>query len=133
MGRYICTLAVILIMHADTLAQVDNGNWLTHRALLAQSDSLFALGVDLFSAGKYEEAIPIFAKSDKIDKAVLNSTSNRRDYSSMWLAACLYQLGDTIEAAKTHDYYCYAPVDRRLTVKSDSLSEAGLLLFEKVR
>ena len=89
--------------------------------LLAKSDSLFAVGVDLYNAEKYEEAIPVFTESDKIDKAVLDSTSNRRDYSAMWLASCYYQSGDSVKANETHKYYNYPPVDRRLTVKSDSL------------
>ena len=93
--------------------------------LLAKSDSLFAVGVDLYNAEKYEEAIPIFAESDKIDKAVLDSTSNRRDYSAIWIASCYYQLGDTLKASETHEYYNYAPVDRRLTVRSDSLAAIG--------
>lgn len=49
----------------------------------AESDALFAAGVDLYNKGKYREAIPLFAKSDSLDKAQLDSTSNRRDYSSM--------------------------------------------------
>ena len=92
-----------------------------------RSDSLFALGVDLYNTEKYEEAIPLFAESDKIDKAVLDSTSNRRGYSSWWLASCYYQLGDTIKASETNKYYNYAPVDRRLTVKLDSLAEVGFI------
>ena len=93
--------------------------------LLAKSDSLFAAGVELYNNGKFEEAIPIFAQSDQIDKAVLDPASNRRDYSAMWLASCYYQLGNTIEASETHKYYNVTPVDRRLTVESDSLSAAG--------
>ena len=98
--------------------------------LLAKSDSLFAVGVDLYNAEKYEEAIPVFTESDKIDKAVLDSTSNRRDYSAMWLSSCYYQLGDSVKANETHKYYNYPPVDRRLTVKSDSLSAEGLIAYK---
>ena len=43
------------------------------------AEALFAAGVDLYNAGKYREAIPLFAKSDSLDKAQLDSTSNRRD------------------------------------------------------
>ena len=95
----------------------------------AKSDALFAAGVDLYNAGKYREAIPLFAKSDSLDKAQLDSTSNRRDYSSMWLASCYYQLGDTFTAAGIDSNYQFAPVDRRLTVKSDSLSQIGLTCY----
>ena len=92
----------------------------------AESDALFAAGVDLYNAGKYREAIPLFAKSDSLDKAQIDPSSNRRDYSSMWLASCYYQLGDTATAAGIDTYYRFAPVDRRLTVKSDSLSQIGM-------
>ncbi|HIR38275.1 MAG TPA: tetratricopeptide repeat protein [Candidatus Limisoma gallistercoris] len=92
----------------------------------AGSDALFAAGVDLYNAGKYREAIPLFAKSDSLDKAQINPSSNRRDYSSMWLASCYYKLGDTATAASINANYRFAPVDRRLTVKSDSLSQIGM-------
>ena len=90
-----------------------------------RSDSLFSLGVDLYNAEKYEEAIPLFAESDKIDKAVLDSTSNRRDYSSWWLASCYYQLGDSVRAEKINPYYRSIPIDRNQTIQSDSLGQIG--------
>ena len=92
----------------------------------AESDALFAAGVDLYNEGKYREAIPLFAKSDSFDKAQIDSTSNRRGYSSMWLASCYYHIGDTATAAGIDAYYRFVPVDRRLTVKSDSLSQIGM-------
>ena len=95
----------------------------------AESDALFAAGVDLFNEGKYREAIPLFAKSDSLDKAQIDSTSNRRGYSSMWLASCYYHIGDTATAAGIDAYYRFVPVDRRLTVKSDSLSQIGLTCY----
>ena len=94
-----------------------------------QSDSLFAIGVNRYQEGNYREAIPLFAQCDSIDKATLPETSNRRDYAAIWLASCYYQLGDTIKAGETYEYYNYAPVDRRLTMKSDSLAAAGLIAF----
>jgi len=98
-------------------------------SLLAKSDSLFAQGVELYRQGAYQAAIPVFEESDRIDKAELDSTSNRRDYSAMWLASCYYQLGDSVTAQSLHDFYRLPPVDRRLTVKSDSLSEVGNMYF----
>ena len=92
----------------------------------AESDALFAAGVDLYNEGEYREAIPLFAKSDSLDKAQIDSTSNRRGYSSMWLASCYYHIGDTATAAGIDAYYQLVPVDRRLTVKSDSLSQIGM-------
>ena len=95
------------------------------RADMATSDSLFASGVGLYQQGKYEDAIPLFKESDRIDKARLDETSNRRHYSAMWLASCYYMLGDTATAAKHYKFYSIPPVDRRLTVKSDSLLQLG--------
>ena len=92
----------------------------------AESDALFAVGVDLYYKGKYREAIPLFAKSDSLDKAQIDPSSNRRGYSSMWLASCYYKIGDTATAADIDAYYQFTPVDRRLTVKSDSLSQIGM-------
>ena len=129
MSKYVIALVVFFLPCLNVFAQIDDNNENMHHALLAKSDSLFALGVDLYNAGKYEEAIPVFTESDKIDKAVLDSTSNRRDYSAMWLASCYYQLGDTIKASETNQDYKITPIDRRLTIKSDSLSYAGIMAF----
>lgn len=97
-----------------------------NKQALAKSDSLFARGVDLYKTGQYEEAIPLFAESDRIDKAELDSTSNRRDYSAMWLASCYYLQGDTAKAKETYLYYNMEPVDRRYTIVSDSLFSLGI-------
>ena len=129
MSKYVIALVVFFLPSLNVFAQIDDNNENMRHALLAKSDSLFALGVDLYNAGKYQEAIPIFTESDKIDKAVLDSTSNRRDYSAVWLASCYYQLGDTLKAAETHVYYDIIPVDRRLTVKSDSLDAIGRIAY----
>ena len=95
----------------------------------AKSDSLFAIGVDLYNAGKYKEAIPTFSECDKLDKVELDSTNNRREYSAMWLASCYYHVGDTIKASSTNKYYKFPPVDRRKTIDSDRLSDQGFSFF----
>ena len=97
----------------------------------AESDALFAAGVDLYNEGKYREAIPLFAKSDSLDKAQIDPTSNRRAYSLWWLSSCYYNLGDTATAISIYDKYRLVPVDRRLTVKSDSLSQIGMEYFNQ--
>jgi CHAT domain-containing protein len=96
------------------------------QSLLLKSDSLYAIGVDLYNSGKYKEAIPLFTESDQIDKAILDSTSNRRDYSAMWLASCYYKENDIVKAMtfSPQNYLC-KPVDRRMTVQSDSLVQIG--------
>ena len=95
----------------------------------AESDALFAAGVDLYNKGKYREAIPLFAKSDSLDNAQIDPTSNRLGYSRAWLASCYYMLGDTSEALKYSFYYDLSPVDRRLTVVSDTLGLKGVGYF----
>ena len=131
MSKYVLILVVFFLPCVNVFAQIDDNNENMHHALLAKSDSLFALGVDLYNAGKYEEAIPVFTESDKIDKAVLDSTSNRRDYSAMWLASCYYHLGNTATAQTIADYYNLEPVDRRLTVESDSLNTKALMAWNE--
>ena len=118
-----------LSLHAQEVTMPET----ERQELLAKSDSLFAAGVDLYNIGKFEEAIPIFAQSDQIDKAVLDSTSNRRDYSAMWLASCYYQTGDSVRAEKINPYYRSIPIDRNLTIQSDSLSQIGDALVAEGR
>ena len=96
-----------------------------NKQALLKSDSLFAKGVELYNQKDYKAAIPLFTESDKIDKAELDSTSNRREYSAMWLGSCYYKLGEIQTAQKHYQYYTIIPVDRRLTVLSDSLSAIG--------
>lgn len=89
----------------------------------AKSDSLFSTGVSLYNLGKYEEAISLFSECDRIDKEEMDSVSNRRDYAAMWLAACFRKLGNIEQADIIYPYYNDHPVDRRLTVQSDSLDQ----------
>ena len=90
--------------------------------LQQESDSLFAAGVKLYKQGKYEEAIPLFAVSDSMDKAEMDSADVRRDYSAMWLAHCYKNIGQKELADSIYSPLYDAPVDRRLTVVSDSLT-----------
>lgn len=92
------------------------------RQLMQKSDSLFVAGVELYKQGKYEEAVPLFAVSDSMDKAEMDSADVRRDYSAMWLAHCYKNLGQTEKADSIYSPLYDAPVDRRLTVVSDSLT-----------
>ena len=100
------------------------------KAQSAKSDSLFAKGVELHQMGKYKDAIPLFAESNRLDKAELDSASNRRDYAAMWLANCYYLLGDTARAKEEYEFYRLPPVDRRLTEISDSLEAVGVKLYQ---
>lgn len=124
---WMVSICFVMQMKASPFVQDDK----RRDILLSRSDSLFAAGVDLYRQDKYKEAIPLFEESDRIDKAELDSTSNRRDYSAMWMASCYYHLGDTATAQSIHEYYRFAPVDRRLTVQSDSLSALGVACYER--
>ncbi len=92
----------------------------------AASDSLFAAGVELYNRGKFTEAIPLFEKCYYIDAA---DSTMQEEYAEMWIASCYFMAGDTTNAANTYEYYDAKPVDRRLTVKSDSLATLGMLLY----
>lgn len=90
-----------------------------------QSDSLYAIGVELYNQQRYAEAIPMFEKAKELDIAEINPESLRSGYSASWLASCYYKLGD-IQKAKSYSKYEYKlpPVDRRKTVEIDNLMDA---------
>ena len=89
-----------------------------------QSNMLFAKGVDLYTSEKYQEAIPVFEEVERLDEAELDSTSNRRGYATMWLASCYYRLGNTDKAVAIDPRFCdIPPLDRRLTIEADLLSD----------
>ena len=106
----IALLVGLLALVDNAFAQEGNYDESTRNAALANSDSLFAIGVDLYNSSKYTEAIPIFTEIDSIDNATLPKESFRRVHSAMWLASCYYQLGDTLRASEAFPYYNYAPV-----------------------
>ncbi len=93
-------------------------------AEMAKSDSLFAVGVELYNAKNYKAAIPCFEECKKIDHAIMDSADVRRDYAVVWLASCHYKLGDTEKAISLDPiYYKYPPIDRRLTVEIDKYTQ----------
>lgn len=89
----------------------------------AKSDSLYSIGVAFYDEGKYEQAISYFKESYTLDFSEMDSLSPRRNYSAEWLAHCYYRTGN-IEEAKKYNKVSYKskPIDRRLTIKIDSLS-----------
>ena len=96
-----------------------------------RSDMLFAEGVSLYKLGKYKQAIPFFAESDSLDKEEMREQGGRRLYSSMWLASCLYKLGNVESAKEISEYFDVEPVDRRFTVLSDSIGALGTESYNK--
>ncbi len=96
-----------------------------------ESDALFAKGVSLYNKGKYKDAITVFAKCDSIDALTLPAESNRVGYGKVWMGACYHKLGDDTKAKELSPYYTVPPVDRRLTVESDSLSEVAMPFIQQ--
>ena len=96
-----------------------------------QSDSLFAKGVELYYKGDYRNAANCFLQTDKMDKLVLDTLSERAQYSKMWLASCYYKMGNIVEAKKYNDIsYNSPPIDRKYTKQIDSLSDLARAPFE---
>lgn len=99
-----------------------------------RSDSLYAIGVDLYHAGKYAEAIPIFREVSRDDTIFFSSKklasgayTCRINYGPSWEAACHYKLGDA-ETAKQimPSDYMEEPIDRRITGKCDEYNDMVL-------
>ena len=98
----------------------------------AESNALFARGVTLYEEGHYAEAIPLFAAVDSLDALTLGKAHQRHGYGQFWQASCLHHLGRTAEARRlAGPYYALKPIDRRLTVRSDSLMQAAKLLQDQ--
>ena len=94
------------------------------QAQSAKSDSLFGQGVLLYRAGQYQEAIRLFNLTQELDCQELLPGTSRHVYTTLWKASCYYQLGDEDKAKELDAMnYRFPPVDRRLTVKSDSLTD----------
>lgn len=99
--------------------------------MIKESDRLFADGVRLYNEGKYKEAIYAFKKCQGIDTLIYEyRNDSRRYYANMWHASCLFKLGKIEEAAEIDDTYMVEPIDRRLTVESDSLINIVYYLME---
>lgn len=96
-----------------------------------QSDDLFARGVKLYKLGKFQKAIPLFAQCDSLDRHEMDSTNNRIGYAKHWLSSCYFHIGDTTTSASLHAAYYTPPVDRRLTIESDSAAYWGNYYYSK--
>ena len=96
---------------------------------IAFSDSLFNKGMYLYEQQDYQEATICFEKCYAFDKLLDNyvpffSSLKKRefnDYSRMWLARCLYMIGEEEKAKAMDSDYMLKPFDRKLVEKSDSI------------
>ena len=94
---------------------------------LAYSDSLYARGVALYNAKEYDAAILLFEQSKAIETEELDSLDSRVTYLRNWIASCYFNKGDLKNAALYDERgYDLPPIDRRLMVKSDSISKVVL-------
>lgn len=100
-----------------------------------KSDSLFAIGMELYNAGKYEEAIPAFEQLLAIDSILYRESRHQKIiYSGMWLGHTLFKLGREKEALNnkyTKLYYKATPIDHRCMVIPDSLSNEARRYIEE--
>lgn len=114
MNKFIYSFLILMVMSFHTSYAQYNRQY---------SDSLFEVGVKLYNNGKYEDAYDLFVKCDHYDREHLDSTDNRLDYCKMWEGCCCYNLGRIDDAKKLNPkYYICQPIDRKLTWRSDSLS-----------
>lgn len=97
----------------------------------SESNLIYACAVEKYIKNDFYGAIRLFEKCDSIDAITLDSASNRRDYSHMWIASCYYKL-NLEEKAKSisPEYYRLPPIDRRKTIASDSLATIALHFYE---
>ena len=92
-----------------------------------QADSLYAAGIEAYGQKEYEAAISLFLKCDSLNSASERPEPYCSGNAATWAGSSYYKMGN-VQKAKELDnlYYRLAPVDRRLTVKSDSLSHLAM-------
>ena len=116
-------LSIVAFLMLQFLFVVPINGQSSKRDLMERSDQLFAKGVEKYNLKQYDEAIPLFSECILADSIIHEANSSRLGYASMWLAGCHFALGDVETAKSISDYYMTEPIDRRLTVKSDSISD----------
>lgn len=102
--------------------------WAFQMVLFAQSErsnQLYAEAVTLYEQGQYLQAVPLLKEAYNLDLAELDSLNERRQSCRQWIASAYHKAGQG-DSAKHYDQFSYSlpPVDRRLTVVSDSLASA---------
>lgn len=98
---------------------------LSAEAQSQRSDSLFAAGVNYYNEGCFGAAATYFREVCLLDRDVAPS---RAAYGVHWLASSLFKMGREEEASQLTYLYKLEPIDRRLTVETDSLGEVYFAL-----
>lgn len=95
-----------------------------------RSNVLFSKGIAAYEKHKYADAIKFFLVMDSIDEIEMAQDDGHKGYGHHWAAYCHYLNGDTIAAQQLYPYqYKLKPVNRNLTIVSDSLSTLGMKAF----
>ena len=99
-----------------------------------RSNELYAEAVALYEQGQYLQAIPLLKEAYEHDLVELDSLNERRHSCRQWIASAYYKVGQG-DSAKYYDQFAYSlpPIDRRLTVVSDSLGSAIRPAFDANR
>lgn len=81
----------------------------------AVSDSLYGVAYELYEAGKYAKALPVFERVLEMDRADVPDDTELHSYDEVGIAACFFGMGKVEEAAGHEPlWYEFKPVDRRL-------------------
>lgn len=103
--------------------------WTVDDAVRHHSDSLFEDAMTCYNDGDYGDAARLFAECHELDKRTMHANNPRRHYSERWWAECCLRMGDR-EGYKLHvGDEAQPPVDRRLTLESDSLATLADIIF----
>lgn len=114
-----------MIRRLITILWLLSAGILSAAAQSAESDAAFNRGIELYRSGDFAESARYFEQADALDRAQLDTVNSVRwQYACAWAAHCHFLLGDKTKARQMNPYgYEIEPVDRRLSVQSDILSE----------
>lgn len=95
-----------------------------------QSNELFDKGIAAYEKHKYADAVKYFLAVDSLDEIEMAQDDSHKGYGSGWAAYCYYLMGDTVKAQQLNPYnYKLKPINRRVTVISDSLNTLGMRAY----
>ncbi|MCH5221408.1 MAG: CHAT domain-containing protein [Muribaculaceae bacterium] len=122
---------IVLAKQDDEIDKTFHAIWDIDKAKAVISDSIYYKGLTAFDKGDYAEAAKLFEECHNFDALLYHPDNYRNAYASHWLAECLLKMGDSVGYAQHIGGNSGRPVDRRLTVKSDSLGLLAITWAEK--
>lgn len=114
-----------------SIAERFHSIWDIDKGLQEKSDSLFEKGMAAYGNKDYKEAIRFFSDSKKIDDKIYHNDNYRSSYSSHWLAESMALTGDSAGYLQNIGGSAGKPIDRKLTIESDSLGILAIVWAEK--